>query len=411
MRYSYSRVDCFRKCKYKFRLRYLDELETIPDVDAANPLIIGHALHTGIEKGLDAALKEYVDSFPVLTDEQINEMIKLQSVVPLTVQSIPPDGQHEVEIGDEDFVGFIDYLVPVDGAPNTFDIYDFKYSNNTAAYAESAQLHLYKHYYEQSHPGSKVRNLYFVFVPKVQIRQKKTETLPEFRQRLAETLKGVSPTIVPIGFDYRKVTEFLTEIKHIAETSDFPKEPSKLCDWCEYQEYCEKGMDFMILPENKRRTLDNVTKHTLWIYGAPFSGKTTFANTFPEPLMINTDGNIKFVDAPYIRIRDDVKVEGRMTKRTLAWEVFKDVISELEKKENTYKTIVIDLLEDLYEYCRLYMYQQMGITHESDDSYRAWDKVRSEFLKPFLLIKARMASFCSSPQVISKRRNNCSVAI
>jgi len=26
------------------------------------------------------------------------------------------------------------------------------------------------------------------------------------------------------------------------------------------------------------------------------------------------------------------------------------------------------------------MYQQMGITHESDDSFRAWDKVRGEFL-------------------------------
>lgn len=96
--------------------------------------------------------------------------------------------------------------------------------------------------------------------------------------------------------------------------------------------------------------------------------------------MLNTDGNIKFVDAPYIRIRDEVKVEGRQTKRTLAWDVFKDTISELEKKENTFKTIVVDLLEDLYEHCRLYMYQQMGITHESDDSFRAWDKVRGEFL-------------------------------
>ena len=26
------------------------------------------------------------------------------------------------------------------------------------------------------------------------------------------------------------------------------------------------------------------------------------------------------------------------------------------------------------------MYQQMGITHESDDSFRAWDKVRGEYL-------------------------------
>ena len=96
--------------------------------------------------------------------------------------------------------------------------------------------------------------------------------------------------------------------------------------------------------------------------------------------MLNTDGNIKFVDAPYISIKDEVKVTGRMTNRTLAWQIFKDVITELEKKENDFKTIIVDLLEDTYEYCRLYMYDQMGITHESDDSFRAWDKVRTEFL-------------------------------
>ena len=134
------------------------------------------------------------------------------------------------------------------------------------------------------------------------------------------------------------------------------------------------------LPENKRRNIEAVEKRVLWIYGVPFCGKTTFANAFPDPLMLNTDGNIKFVDAPYIRIKDEVKVEGRQTKRTLAWELFKDTISELEKKENSFRTIIVDLLEDLYEHCRLYMYQQMGITHESDDSFRAWDKVRGEFL-------------------------------
>ena len=40
--------------------------------------------------------------------------------------------------------------------------------------------------------------------------------------------------------------------------------------------------------------------------------------------------------------------------------------------------------EDLYESCRVYMCGQMGISHESDDSFKAWDKVRSEFLKPLL---------------------------
>lgn len=136
----------------------------------------------------------------------------------------------------------------------------------------------------------------------------------------------------------------------------------------------------MLLPKNERRTIDAVTKKTIWLYGAPFSGKTTLANKFPDPLMLNTDGNIKFVDAPFIAIKNVVEVEGRITKTTLAWEVFKDVILELEKKQNDFKTIVVDLLEDLYEHCRLYMYEKLGISHESDDSFRAWDKVRTEFL-------------------------------
>ena len=72
--------------------------------------------------------------------------------------------------------------------------------------------------------------------------------------------------------------------------------------------------------------------------------------------------------------------EGRIKR--LAWENFKLYIDELEKTagENGFKTIVVDLLEDTYESCRLYMYDKLGITHESDDSFRAWDKVRTEFL-------------------------------
>ncbi|WP_234780816.1 ATP-binding protein [Clostridioides difficile] len=136
----------------------------------------------------------------------------------------------------------------------------------------------------------------------------------------------------------------------------------------------------MLLPNSERRSVEGINKKTLWIYGAPFSGKTTLANDFEKPLMLNTDGNIKFVDAPYISIKDIVTVEGRMTKRQLAWDVFKEAIRELEKKENDFETIIVDLLEDTYEACRLYMYDKMGITHESDDSFRAWDKVRTEFL-------------------------------
>lgn len=374
-------------------MQYLDRIKTDPPSEPDNALILGTALHTGIEKDVETALHEYAFSYPIITDEHINEMIKLEKLIPMVKAAIPEKGEHEVKISDDDFVGYIDYLVfsgkgvwldaPADVSAECeyYDIYDFKYSNNTEHYMGSAQLHLYKYFFEKTHPGKRIRNLYFVFVPKIKIRQKKTETIMTFRERLDKELEKAAVRVVPIKYDTEKVIQFLLSMKAVYDETEFPKNESYLCRFCEFGEYCEKGCTyFMNLPKNERRKIESINKRSLWIYGAPFSGKTTFANNFPDPLMLNTDGNIKFVDAPYVPIRDEVKVEGRQTKRTLAWEIFKDTVAELEKKDNDFKTIIVDLLEDLYEHCRVYMYNEMNITHESDDSFRAWDKVRGEFL-------------------------------
>lgn len=117
----------------------------------------------------------------------------------------------------------------------------------------------------------------------------------------------------------------------------------------------------------------------LWVYGQPFSGKTTFATNAPEHYVLSTDGNAQYVTDNYKVITDEVKVNGRITTRKLAWEVFKDEIEKLEAGSK-YKTIIVDLIEDTYEMARLYMYQKLGISHESDDSFRAWDKTRTEYL-------------------------------
>lgn len=135
----------------------------------------------------------------------------------------------------------------------------------------------------------------------------------------------------------------------------------------------------MALPSTNRVEVEKTSKKKIWIYGAPYSGKTTFADQAPTPLNLNTDGNVKYVTMPRLAIKDEVTTEGRITKRKFAWEIFKEAISDLEKGSD-FETIVVDLLEDTYEYCRLYMYDQLGITHESDDSFRAWDKVRTEYL-------------------------------
>lgn len=392
MRVSHSRVEAFNRCPFKYQMRYVAGIGTIPNTDPDNALILGTALHTGIEEGVEQALDFYQNSFPVLTDDHINEMIKLEAMIPKAKAMLPPGGKFELPIGNADFIGFMDYLVPMGWMDKkspyniwgedvqVFDLYDFKYSNNAKSYAVSGQLHEYKYWYELTHPGQRIRNMYFLIVPKVKIRQKKTETLMQFRDRLQEALKDAEPTLLPVQYDPMKIVDFLTDVKHMVEATDFPKNPNHFCGWCEYEEYCQKGWDYMLLPKNERRGLNATKKKVVWLYGAPFSGKTFFANQFPDPLMLNTDGNIKFVDAPYIAIRDTVTVEGRITKRKLAYEVFMDTVAELEKKQNDFRTIVVDLLEDVYELCRVYICDRQGWKHESDDSFRAWDMVRSEFL-------------------------------
>ena len=375
---------------------YLDGIKTDAPVNADNALVLGTALHTGIEQSVETAIKQYCFSYPIISDEHINEIIKLETVIPMAKAALPTGGSFEVPISNSDYNGFIDYLVPVEPLKTmedavsggkcickykTFDLYDFKYSNNREHYRKSPQIHLYKYFWEKENPGCKIRNLYYLFVPKVSIRQKKDEDLTAFRSRLEGELQRVSVHTELVPFDYDKVIDWCLQVKGALEETEFNPQQSYLCRYCEFQEYCEKGWNyFMKLPENKRRNIETVTKRVIWIYGVPFCGKTTFANNFPDPLMLNTDGNYRFVDAPVIPIKDEVKIEGRQTKRKMAWEVFKETIDELEKKDNTFKTIIVDLLEDMYEHCRVYMYREMGISHESDDSFRAWDKVRGEFL-------------------------------
>ena len=77
MQYSHSRVECYEKCKFQFKLRYIDNLTTINAPAASNPLIVGSSMHLGLEKDIDAMEDYYYSQYPLIDDNHINEMIKL----------------------------------------------------------------------------------------------------------------------------------------------------------------------------------------------------------------------------------------------------------------------------------------------------------------------------------------------
>lgn len=379
--FSYSRVECYKKCPYQYKLRYVDRLKVLDDFDDQSPLTVGTALHEAIETDFETSINKYLFSYPLLTDKQVEETIKIditsrkakELVADLTEGAKSVVYEYKLEY--EDFIGFIDLLV--ERNENEYEIYDFKYCSPRSIdkYKDSGQLHIYKDYFEKMNPTAKVTKLGFIFCPKTFIRQRRSEGTYQFRERLKKELEKLEPFLDEVEPNTFKVLNFQTMKSQILNTTDFPKRPSSLCKWCDYCSYCMNGEDWMLL---KGKEEDFMFKK-VWVYGQPFSGKTTFACGSPKHYVLSTDGNAEYSTDSYKLIVDEVTQKGRIVTRKLAWEVFLEELEKLEAKCD-YETVVVDLVEDTYEMCRLAMYEELGITHESDDSMKAWDKVRTRYL-------------------------------
>ncbi|MDY5929881.1 MAG: PD-(D/E)XK nuclease family protein [Candidatus Onthovivens sp.] len=243
MQVSYSRISSYKQCPYLYKLRYIDNLTTKFNLDSANALVLGTAIHTGIEQNTLEAIKYYYSNYPTATASMINQAIILEIMIEKAKQVIPV-GDYETLIEDKDFKGFIDLLVFVEKDKNGiewYDLYDFKYSNNVKNYLESGQLHIYKYYFEKLNSTKKIRNLYFAFIPKVKLKQEQYEDITKYRERLIAECEKQEINIVKVDYDYNKVINFLLDTKHCIECKEFNKNKSNLCYWCDFKRYCNSN--------------------------------------------------------------------------------------------------------------------------------------------------------------------------
>lgn len=236
MRFSYSNISTFSQCPFRWKLQYKDRLKTIPECNADNALWLGLGLHKGIECGVNAGIAEYKSHFNIITDDHINYIMQLEYQIPRVIDLLPEGGEHELKIETPDYVGFVDYV-----CGDT--LYDFKFSNNIDNYINSPQLSIYKYYLEQVRPDIKINHLKYVFVPKIQIRQKHKakppETLMEFRARLQEHLDASEIRVIEVNYDSDSIAQFQECCNYLSQCTNFPKNPTKLCNWCQYQAFCE----------------------------------------------------------------------------------------------------------------------------------------------------------------------------
>lgn len=123
----------------------------------------------------------------------------------------------------------------------------------------------------------------------------------------------------------------------------------------------------MLLPKNEPKQRD-ITPKNFFIWGGSMSGKTFLARSFPEPIIINTDGNAKKVDTPSIEVYD--------------FETFMKIMAEIEAGNHTYKTIIIDLIDDIKTMLQTYVCKKYNVENEADVPYgKAFADVKNTWQK------------------------------
>lgn len=109
-----------------------------------------------------------------------------------------------------------------------------------------------------------------------------------------------------------------------------------------------------LLPTNKPKEKD-ITPKVFFIWGQSMSGKTYLARQFPAPLIINTDGNAKKVTTPSIEVYD--------------FETFVKVLNEIEAGNHEFKTIIIDLVDDIKTMLQTYVCKKYEVDDEGEVPY------------------------------------------
>lgn len=121
----------------------------------------------------------------------------------------------------------------------------------------------------------------------------------------------------------------------------------------------------------------------IWIYGAPFSGKTTFASQFEGAKVLSTDGN-----AEYTFKKEDIY-------RIRNYADLNKAFSEL--KANPPKWLVVDTTSYLLDYLRFYFLDKNKVEYEGDIAFKGHTMLRAFYWETIV----SLANLCDNIIFIS----------
>ena len=122
-----------------------------------------------------------------------------------------------------------------------------------------------------------------------------------------------------------------------------------------------------LLPKRPHKPRAGMSQSRHMIQGFPGAGKTTFANTWPKPVFLATEPGTHLMTAAEVEIR--------------SWADFMAVLDELEYTKHSFKTVVVDTVDNLYARCMETVCQDLGVQHVSDAPYKGWDMLKQTWTK------------------------------
>lgn len=141
-------------------------------------------------------------------------------------------------------------------------------------------------------------------------------------------------------------------------------------------------------------------KIKMLLYGEPGVGKSTFAHSAPKRFFITTDGNYEWLDEFGAKAEDH--------KQVSSWTEFIDFVSD-DSNLKGYETLVIDLLEDLFNWNEHEFVKRNKLEHIGDMGYgKGYGITRDEFFIEIAKVIAKpmhvIGIMHESKEVVKDRR-------
>lgn len=218
MRFSYSKISCFKQCPYKFKLIYIDKLQK-PVVNEA--LVKGSKIHELLEnfENFDKTSQYSKIVLDFANSELGRDILSKNSTREWCVKF--DENLNADDSLTQKSAKLIGYIDRINATENGIELIDFKTGKyKDPRWQDFEQLTIYSIYMFSKYPTLSDLKLRYVYV---------------------EHSKENSKIISRNEADFEK-TILSKTLMGIENAKEYPKKPQKLCEWCEFKGVCKPSL-------------------------------------------------------------------------------------------------------------------------------------------------------------------------